>query len=132
MTLCPVEAMTLVSASDPGNPKRTKAKLDRQQCIGCGVCLKACSHGALKLKLREQRVLTPVNSVHRVVLMAVERGKLQNLIFDNQVLFNHRAMAAVLGVILRLPPAKQILASNQFRSRYLLALIKKYTGRSGF
>ncbi len=96
---------------------------------GCGVSLKDCSTGALKLKLREQRVITPVNSVHRVVLMAVERGKLQNLIFDNQVLFNHRAMAAVLGVILKLPPAKQILASNQFRSRYLLALIKNNTRR---
>ena len=121
VTLCPVEAMSLVSASDPGNPKKMKAKPDKGQCIGCGVCLKGCSTGALKLTLREQRVITPVNSVHRVVLMAVERGKLQNLIFDNQVLFNHRAMAAVLGVILRLPPAKQILASNQFRSRYLLA-----------
>jgi ferredoxin len=127
ITLCPVEAMSLVSASDPGNPKKKKAKLDREQCIGCGVCLKDCSTGALKLKLRDQKVITPVNSVHRVVLMAIERGKLQNLIFDNQVLFNHRAMAAVLGVILKLPPARQILASDQFRSRYLLGLIKKHT-----
>jgi ferredoxin len=129
VTLCPVEAMSLVSASDPGKPKKMKAKLDKGQCIGCGVCLKGCSTGALQLILREQRVITPVNSAHRVVLMAIERGKLQNLIFDNQVLFNHRAMAAVLGVILKLPPAKQILASNQFRSRYLLALIRKYSGR---
>ncbi len=127
VTLCPVEAMSLVSASDPGNPKKKKAKLNREQCIGCGVCLKDCSPGALKLKLRDQKVITPVNSVHRVVLMAIERGKLHNLIFDNQVLFNHRAMAAVLGVILKLPPARQILASDQFRSRYLLALIKKHT-----
>ena len=127
VTLCPVEAMSIVSASDPGNPKKMKAKLDKGQCLGCGVCLKGCSTDALKLILRKQRVITPVNSVHRVVLMAVERGKLQNLIFDNQVLFNHRAMAAVLGAILKLPPAKQILASNQFRSRYLLALIRKYT-----
>jgi len=56
--------------------------------------------------------------------MAIERGKFQNLIFDNKILLSHRAMAAVLGVILKLPPAKQILASNQFKSRYLLALMK--------
>jgi hypothetical protein len=56
--------------------------------------------------------------------MAIERGKFQNLLFDNQILLSHRAMAAVLGVILKLPPVKQILASNQFKSRYLLALIK--------
>jgi ferredoxin len=124
--LCPIEAMTLVSASDPHNPKKMKAKLDADQCIGCGVCLRGCKEHALHLKLREKRVITPVNSVHRVVLMAIERGKLQNLIFDNQVQLNHRAMAAVLGAILKLPPAKQFLASQQFRSRYLMALINKY------
>jgi ferredoxin len=124
VSLCPVEAMTLVTASDPRKPGKKKAKLDYDQCLGCGVCLKGCSVDALKLKSRGQRVITPVNSVHRVVLMAIERGKLQNFLFDNQVLLSHRTMAAVLGVILKLPPAKQILASNQFKSRYLLALIK--------
>jgi hypothetical protein len=58
--------------------------------------------------------------------MAIERGKLQNLLFDNQALLSHRVMAAVLGVILKLPPAKQLLASRQFKSRYLLALIKRF------
>ena len=127
VALCPVEAMSLVGASNPHHPKMMKAKLDANQCIGCGVCLKGCKVDALKLKLREKRVITPVNSVHRVVLMAIERGKLQNLIFDNQVQLNHRAMAAVLGAILKLPPAKQLLASEQFRSRYLLALIKRFS-----
>ena len=124
VSLCPVEAMTLVTASDPHKPGKKKAKLDDDQCLGCGVCLKGCDVDALKLKSRGGRVITPVNSVHRVVMMAIERGKFQNLLFDNQLLLSHRAMAAVLGVILKPPPAKQILASNQFKSRYLLALIK--------
>jgi hypothetical protein len=55
--------------------------------------------------------------------MAIERGKLQNLIFDNRVLWSHRAMAGVLGVILKLPPIKQVLASQQLKSRYLETLI---------
>lgn len=125
VALCPVEAMSLVTASDPHNPKRMKAKLDENQCLGCGVCLRGCNADALKLKSRKERVITPVNSVHRVVLMAIERGKFQNLIFDNQLLLSHRAMAAILGAVIKLPPAKQILASQQFRSRYLLALIKR-------
>jgi len=125
VSLCPVEAMALVTASDPHKPGRKKAKLDDEQCLGCGVCLKGCNVEALKLEARRERVITPVNSVHRIVLMAIERGKFQNLLFDNQVLLSHRAMAALLGVILKLPPAKQILASNQFKSRYLLALIKR-------
>ncbi|MHB8137556.1 MAG: 4Fe-4S dicluster domain-containing protein [Smithellaceae bacterium] len=124
VSLCPVAAMTLVTDSDPHNPRKKKANLDEDQCLGCGVCLKGCSVDALQLKSRKERVITPVNSAHRIVLMAIERGKFQNLLFDNQVLLSHRAMAAVLGVILKLPPAKQILATNQFRSRYLLALIK--------
>jgi len=66
-----------------------------------------------------------VNSVHKVVLMAIERGKLQNLIFDNQALWNHRAMAAILGVILSLPPLKQVMASKQMKSRYLERLLAR-------
>ena len=57
--------------------------------------------------------------------MAIERGKLQDLLFDNQVLGSHRALAGVLGVILRLPPLKQTLANQQVQSRYLESLIKK-------
>jgi hypothetical protein len=41
-------------------------------------------------------------------------------------LWNHRALAAVLGVILRLPPLKQALAARQFRSRYLESLITRF------
>jgi len=125
VALCPVEAMTLISSNDPRNPNRKKAKLDQDICLGCGVCLKGCSKKAMELRSRKERVITPVNSVHRVVTMAIERGKLQNLIFDKQVMFSHRAMAAILGVILKLPPIKQALASQQFKSRYLASLIRR-------
>jgi ferredoxin len=125
VALCPVEAMTLVSSNDPEKPNRKNAKLIEEICLGCGVCLNGCDKKALELRSRKVRVITPVNSVHRVVTMAIERGKLQNLIFDNQVLFSHRAMAAILGVIIKLPPVKQALASQQFKSRYLVSLIKR-------
>jgi hypothetical protein len=51
--------------------------------------------------------------------MAIERGKLQHFIIDNQVLWSHRALAAVLGIVLRLPPIKQALVSKQIKSRFL-------------
>jgi len=51
--------------------------------------------------------------------------KLQNLVFDNQALASHRAMAAILGAILRLPPVKRAMASRQLRSRYLEALLAR-------
>lgn len=123
--VCPVEAMTMVSANDPRHPKKKKAKLDDNLCLGCAVCVRVCKTESLRLVSRTERVITPLNSAHKVVLMAIERGKLQNLIFDNQALASHRAMAAVLGVILQLPPVKQAMASKQMKSRYLETLIAR-------
>ena len=124
-TVCPVDAISLVSAHYPCKPKAKKAYLREEICLGCGLCVSACREKHIKLKSRPQRVITPLNSVHLAVVMAIERGKLQNLIFDNQALSNHRAMAAILGVILKLPPFKQALASRQVKSRYLEALIRR-------
>jgi len=122
---CPVEAMSLVSANDPDTPKRKTARLDEELCLGCGVCVPACPEGGIRLTPREERVITPVDSVHRAVKMAVERGSLQHLVFDNQALAGHRAMAAVLGAILKLPPVHRAMASRQLGSRYLDWLIDR-------
>ena len=122
---CPVEAMTLVSANDPTKPRRRRAELAAEICLGCGVCTRVCTHKALWLEPRPERVVTPVDTLHRTVLMAIERGRLQDCIFDNRALLSHRAMAAVLGVILRLPPTKQVLATQQMRSRYLVKLLEQ-------
>ncbi|MGE4318610.1 MAG: 4Fe-4S dicluster domain-containing protein [Deferribacterales bacterium] len=122
--LCPVEAMTMVSANDPKKPKKKLAKLDEKICLGCGVCLRGCKTDALTLKTREKRIITPETGVHKAVMMAVERGGLEHLIFDNRALFSHRAMAAVLGAVLKLPPVKRMMASEQVKSRYLLKLIE--------
>jgi ferredoxin len=122
---CPVEALAAVSANDPRHPKRTVARLDEERCLGCGVCVPACREGALTLEARPARRLTPLNSAHRAVLMAVERGTLQHLVFDNRLLWSHRALAALLGAILRLPPARRLLATEQVRSRYLEALVRR-------
>jgi len=123
VNICPVEAMRLVSANDPRKPKMKHAVLDEDYCLGCGLCVKACYKDNIKLKSRETRVITPLNGAHKAVVMAIERGKLQNLIFDNQAMFSHRALAAIFGVILKLPPLKQISASQQLKSRYLEKLI---------
>lgn len=117
--LCPVAAITL--EQEPGQLK--KAVIDEDICLGCGVCIRNCAPKAMMMMRREKTVITPVNSVHRIVLMAIEKGTLQHLIFDKG-LPSHRAMAAILGVILKLPPAKQLLASRQMKSVYLEKLLK--------
>jgi ferredoxin len=120
---CPVDALRLVPGGDPAHPGRKRSATDEDLCLGCGVCVAACPKGGVRLAARKERVITPVNSTHRIVVMAIERGLLQELVFDNQAHLSHRTMAAILGVILRLPPAKQALASRQLRSRYLDRLL---------
>ena len=101
-------------------------KLDEDICLGCGNCKQVCPVSSISLKQREERVITPVDSVHKTVMMAIERGQLQNLIFDNQAFKSHRIMAAILGAILKLPPLKQVLAQEQVKSNYLGKLIEKF------
>jgi ferredoxin len=123
--VCPVEAMTLVSANDPRHPNKKIAKLQENICLGCGLCVRACPRENIVLTPRAQREITPLDSTHRIIMMAIERGTLQHLIFDNQVLWSHRALAAVLGVILKIPPVHQALASRQVKSRCLESLLTK-------
>jgi ferredoxin len=122
---CPVEAMSLVSANDFKKPKKKASRLDESICLGCGVCVTVCPQGGIRLEPRGERVITPVDSTHKVVKMAIERGMLQNLIFDNRALMSHRAMAAILGVILNLSPVKRAMTSEQVQSRYVDRLIRK-------
>jgi ferredoxin len=121
--ICPIEAIQLVPDSRAEGRIGRKAKVNEELCLGCGVCVGACPLSAIRLHHREKRILTPVNTAHRLVLMAIERGKLQNLIFDNQAHLSHRTMAAILGAILKLPPLKRLLASSQVKSRYLERLL---------
>ena len=114
--VCPVLAISM---------EEKKPEIDKSLCLGCGICARNCPTKAMKLEKRPIQVITPVNSTHRFVLQAIEKGTLPNLIFDNQAFANHRAMAAVLGVILKLPPLKQALASKQLKSVYLDRLLSR-------
>lgn len=69
-------------------------------------------------------MITPVNSVHRVVISTNEKGQLQNFIFDNQAFASHRARVAVLQASLKLSLLKQAMAREQMNSNYLAPLLK--------
>ena len=121
--VCPILAIAM---EENGTDSRKRPVINEEICLGCGVCARNCPAKAIELERRPIQVITPVNSTHRFVLQAIEKGTLQNLIFDNQAFANHRAMAAVFGTILRLPPMKQALASKQFKSVYLDKLLEVY------
>ncbi|OGD16884.1 (Fe-S)-binding protein [Candidatus Atribacteria bacterium RBG_19FT_COMBO_35_14] len=123
--VCPISAIEWISNDDGINSKPKKIKINEEICLGCGVCVRACSNKTITLERREEQIITPVNSVHRIVLMAIEKGKLQELIFNNQAFGSHRVMAAVLAVILKLPLIKQMMASKQMKSIYLEKLFER-------
>ncbi len=121
VTACPIDAISPREDSKG----RKSVYLDESICLGCGVCVRACPVHCLSLERRQEKIITPINSVHRVVLMAIEKGRLQHLIFDNQAFASHRALAAILGVILKLPPVKQAMATRQMKSVYLEKLCSR-------
>ena len=125
VTACPVEAMALVSANDPKAPKKRTVRLEEAACLGCGVCVPTCRTGALRLVRREKRVIPPFDTIQRTVVMALERGQLADLLFDDRTLASHRLLGAVLGAIMKLPPVKRVLASEQVKSRFLDTLVAR-------
>ena len=125
VNVCPIEAMGLVSANDPLSHRAKVAKVNSEICLGCGVCARVCPTKSITLEAREARTITPYDGVHRAAMMAIERGNLQDLIFDNRVLWSHRALATLLGAILKLPPVERVMATEQVKSRYLEALVRR-------
>jgi Na+-translocating ferredoxin:NAD+ oxidoreductase RNF subunit RnfB len=122
---CPIDAIEMITVENSDGRSRKVVKINEEVCLGCGVCVRSCGVKSIHLERRKEKIITPVNSVHRLVLMAIEKGTLQNLIFDNQALGSHRAMAALLSAILKMSPVKQAMASKQMKSVYLDKLISK-------
>ncbi len=121
VTVCPVGCFSTEKSMTTG---KEIVQLDSELCLGCGVCERVCKLEALDMVKREQRIFTPVNTVHKLVLEAIETDTLHNLIFDNQAMTSHKFMAAFTGAFLKLPPVKQVLVSEKFQSKYLLKLIE--------
>lgn len=135
--ICPVDAIEMTEVKDAAGSSSEgathengvkRARVIPERCIGCGVCIKHCPTKALQLEPRPNRMITPLDTTHKVVAMATERGKLQELIFDNKVLFSHRLLGGVLGAILKLPGLQRSFAQAQLKSRYLETLISRAAG----
>jgi len=90
--------------------------------MGCGVCALKCRFGAMKLYPRGQRVIYPETTFERVILQCLERGTLQNQIFDNPSSLTQSAVRAILGAFLALSAVKKALMSDALRSRFLDAM----------
>ncbi|SDK48988.1 4Fe-4S dicluster domain-containing protein [Maridesulfovibrio ferrireducens] len=127
---CPIDAITMLekagvdSVTAPAK-NRKYAEINNKLCLGCGVCALKCETRALQMEKREQKVIHPEDSFERVILQSLERGTLQNLIFDNPNSRSESFMRAVVGGFLKLSPVKKGLMSEALRSRFLGAIRDK-------
>lgn len=113
---CPINAIKMSSDDEP--------IIDEAFCIGCGVCALKCCTEAMRLTPRKQKVLYPENTFEKIILQSLEKGTLQNLIFDNPQSIGHSFMRGFVGGFLKLSPVKKALMSDRLRSRFL-STIKK-------
>ena len=128
---CPVQAIRLDPVARDGNLKgKMRAVVDDEICLGCGVCHAACRRQALTMEARPQRVLTPTSTLERVVRMAVDRGRLQHLLFDDGKGLPTLVANRTLGVLLDLPPARRALANDQLRSRFVQGVMDRFRGKN--
>ena len=120
---CHVSAITLVPEPKTASSKRMfMPQIDESACIGCGVCSLVCEPDAIEMHKREQHVIHPETTFERVILQCLERGTLQNQLFDDPGRLTHKAMRGIVGGFLRLPPVKRALMSDTLRSRFLSAM----------
>jgi ferredoxin len=127
---CPVDAIQIVEQGN-GAEKRKRAVRNETICLGCGVCHSACKHGAIAMTSRAQRVFTPETVFDRVVSMAIERGKLADLLFDGRERLGYRALGRMLSVLEKSPPWKAAMAIKPLRSVFLNGMVKGARRASG-
>ena len=123
-TACPINAIEMRPSAMPRSKCRMEPVIDESLCLGCSVCAVKCPKDAMKLTHRKSRVFHPETTFERVILGCLERGTLQNQIFDNHASIGQEYMRGFVGGFLRLPPVKRALMSERLRSRFLAAMKK--------
>jgi ferredoxin len=119
---CPIDAIEMLPIKDPATKKKKEPLVNNSLCLGCGVCALSCNSNAMKLVKRGQRVIHPETTFERIILQSLERGNLQNQIFDNPQSTSQKYMRAFVGGVLRLSPVKKALMSETLRSTFLAGM----------
>ena len=111
---CPIDAISLAEANPDEIPL-----INEEFCLGCGVCALQCSNNAMSMVKRAKRVIHPESTFERIILQCLERGTLQNQLFDDQSKITMKFLSGLLGGFFRLPPVKKALMSDLLRSNFL-------------
>ncbi len=126
---CPADAIDIEPTHGKGL-RRNWAVIDAGRCLGCGVCGDVCRYDAHGMEPRPERAYIPSDTMERVVLMAIERGKLGDLLYDNVGNRLGQVAAKALSVIERLPPWKAAMAADRLRSAFLATITDQLRARA--
>ena len=116
---CPVNVLKMVPDERVPSKRKESPRADAALCLGCGVCALKCKTGSLRLESGPKRVIPPETTFRRILLQTLERGTLQNQLFDDPGRLSHKFLRGFVGGFLRLPPVKRALLSKALRSRFL-------------
>lgn len=123
---CPVGAL-----HSEENDAGAKPVCDETVCLGCGVCVTACKFNGITMSPRPQRAIVPETSYDKIILMAIERGKLANLVFDDPSCLHQRALGRIISVIEKSSPVKAFMAVKPVKSAFLTAIVSKIKKATG-
>ena len=127
---CPMEAISVAEKKE-GDKVHKWAVLDPALCLGCGVCYSVCKPGGITMTSRDKRVLAPETVFDKLVMMAMERGKLAHLIFDDPERLSHRVIGRLVNILEKSPPSKAAMAIRPLRSAFLTTIINASKKRVG-
>ena len=123
---CPTGALLMREETGiyPQAGHKRRAHFAEDLCLGCGICPGVCPTAALKLSSRAQRVFTPETTFDKMAAMAIERGKLTDLLFQDEDTLSYRALGRLAKVLENSQPARAILAIEPLKSVFLETLVK--------
>jgi len=130
---CPVGAIEMRPSQVTGRRKNDlKARVDPDRCIGCGVCVGACgSHKAMSMTRRKVQPKVPRTGMEKILRMAIERGKLADLLFDQGAGRGNRFLNRVVHGLTALGPIERVVASEQVTSRFIQFALRNVSDPTG-
>ena len=120
---CPVGAIDL-EIGEVNKKRKGWAVVEAGLCLGCGVCSGTCTNGGVTFKPRAKRTYTPETMLERYLVMAIERGKLADLIFSAPENLTQRALHRVVKGLENSSPVKAALAVAPLRSAFLEGVVR--------
>lgn len=130
---CPVGAIEMRPSPVVGRRKNDlMTSIDTDRCIGCGVCVQACSsRHAMTMERRPVQPTVPKSGMERILRMAIERGKLPDLLFDQGAGRGSRFLNRALHGLTALGPIERAVASDQVKSRFVRYALRNVSDPMG-